>query len=71
MSKVRYHWYRSQEGNVRDLILELEALITSGRTTLIGGDMNICALANPKNYVSESLREMEFSQLVPQGAERI
>ena len=56
--------YRSQEGNVRDLILKLEALITSGRTTVIGGDMNICALANPKNYMSESLREMGFNQVV-------
>ena len=56
--------YRSQEGIVQDLIWQLQELITPGRTTVIGGDMNICALANPKNYISESLREMGFSQLV-------
>ena len=56
--------YRSQEGNVTDLILQLEALISKGRTTVIGGDMNICALGHPKNYISESLREMGFSQIV-------
>ena len=46
--------YRSQEGNVMDLISKLEALIDPGKTSVIGGDMNICGLAHPKNYVTTS-----------------
>jgi hypothetical protein len=56
--------YRSQEGNVMNLIEKLEALIDTGKTTVIGGDMNICALAQPKNYVTASLKEMGFQQIV-------
>ena len=46
------------------LIVELEALINEGKTTVIGGDLNICALAQPKNYVTESLKEKGFQQVV-------
>jgi hypothetical protein len=56
--------YRSQEGSVVDLILKLEALIDTSKTTVIGGDMNICALAQPENYVTASLKEMGFQQIV-------
>ena len=34
------------------------------KTTVIGGDLNICVLAHPRNYVTQSLREMGFKQLV-------
>ena len=35
--------YRSQEGSVTDLIIQLKNLITDGKTTIIGGDFNnIC-----------------------------
>ena len=56
--------YRSQEGNVTTLIEHLESLITKGKTTLVGGDFNICAFAHPRNYITASLREIEFNQLV-------
>ena len=56
--------YRSQEGNITSLMNQLEALITKGRATIIGGDMNICALAEPKNHITESLRDKGFSQIV-------
>ena len=56
--------YRSQEGNIMELISKLEDLITEGKTTVIGGDMNICALAHPKNYLSATLRQKGFEQLV-------
>ena len=36
--------YRSQEGNITILMNQLEALITEGRATIIGRDMNIYAL---------------------------
>jgi exonuclease III len=56
--------YRSQDGNVSNLIVHLESLITKGKTTIIGGDLNICALAHPKNYITESLKEKGFNQVV-------
>ena len=59
--------YRSQSGNVKDLVLKLESLIINGRTTVIGGDINICALTNPRNLLSESLREIGFNQVVKQA----
>ena len=56
--------YRSQEGNLPDLINKLEELITNGKTTLIGGDMNICALTHPKNSLTSTLKEKGFEQIV-------
>ena len=56
--------YRSQEGNVINLIKQLESLITEGKTTVVGGDFNICALAYPKNYIIQSLQEKGFMQIV-------
>ena len=50
--------YRSQEGNVTRLITEINGIIKEGKTTVILGDFNICALAYPRNYVTQSLREM-------------
>ena len=52
--------YRSQEGSVTTLIMQLENLIIDGKTIIIGGDVNICTLANPKNYVTQSLKEIGF-----------
>ena len=56
--------YRSQAGNVTRLITELELLMDEEKTTVIGGDMNICVLAHPRNYLTQSLREMGLKQLV-------
>ena len=56
--------YRSQEGNVTRLITEINGIIKEGKTTVILGDFNICSLAYPRNYVTQSLREMGFKQLV-------
>ena len=56
--------YRSQEGNVTRLITELNRLIKKDKSTVIGGDLNICALAYPRNYVTQSLGEMGFKQLM-------
>ena len=56
--------YRSQNGNVVDLINELTNLIEIGRTTVIGGDFNLCAVTQSKNYVTASLKEMGFQQIV-------
>ena len=56
--------YRSQNGNVVNIIEELQALVDAGRTTVVGGDMNICAVTQKNNYVTKSLKEMGFQQVV-------
>ena len=57
-------FYRSADGNVTKLIVELKLLMREEKTTVIGGDLNICTLAYPRNYVTQSLREIGFEQLV-------
>ena len=56
--------YRSQGGTLTSLMSHLETLIVDGKTTVIGGDFNVCALASPKNHLSETLRQNGFIQLV-------
>ena len=56
--------YRSQEGNVTTLITHLESLISKGKNTILGGDINICAVAHPNNYITQSLAEIGATQLV-------
>ena len=56
--------YRSQEGNLEDLIKILETLIDDTKTTIIGGDLNICVLRAPNNIVARSLKERGFLQIV-------
>merc|ERR1712208_177044 len=56
--------YRSQNGNVVSLVGELQDMIDIEKTTVIGGDVNICALQKPRNHIMESLKEMGFQQIV-------
>ena len=56
--------YRSQEGDLRQLTKILETLIDDAKTTVIGGDLNICALKNPNNVVSQTLKDRGFEQVV-------
>ena len=56
--------YRYQKGNVVSLVSELQELIDAYKTTVIGGDINICALKQPRNYITASLKEMDFHQIV-------
>ena len=56
--------YRSQEGSVTNLITQLQNLISGRKTTIIGGDFNICTLSHPNNCVTLSLRENGFIQIV-------
>ena len=59
--------YRSQDGDMANLINEIKSLVDSEKTTVIGGDMNVCALTQRKNLVTKSLEEMGFKQLVTQA----
>ena len=56
--------YRSQEGDKRDLINILKTLIDGSRSTIIGGDFNVCILKEPDNIVSHALKEKGFLQIV-------
>ena len=59
--------YRSQDGDVRNLIEIIKDLVDSEKTTVIGGDMNLCVLTQTNNFVTRSLEEMGFKQLVTQA----
>ena len=39
-------------------------MIDIDKTSVIGGDMNICALQQSRNHVTASLKEMGFKQIV-------
>ena len=56
--------YRSQNGNVMEIVTELQNLVNKEKTTVIGGDFNLCVLKHPKNYITASLEEEGFQQLV-------
>merc|ERR1712074_340759 len=56
--------YRSQNGNVVSLAGELQDMIDIDKTSVIGGDINICALQQPRNHVTASLKELGFKQIV-------
>ena len=56
--------YRSQNGNMVDLVRELKILQNNSKKTLIGGDFNLCWLKQPNNYVTKSLTEIGFQQIV-------
>ena len=59
--------YRSQDGNTSNLINKLQDLVDTEKTTIVGGDLNICALTQRKNVVTVSLVELGFKQLVMQA----
>ena len=56
--------YRSQNGNVVNVVKELQAMLDSERPTVIGGDLNLCAVTEGHNYVTASLKELGFQQIV-------
>ena len=47
-----------------DIVAELQKLVDKEKTTVIGGDLNLCVLKHPKNYITSSLEEEGFQQLV-------
>ena len=56
--------YRSQHGDVRRILERLDAMIDPGKTTIVGGDMNICILSSPDNYLTKQMLGKGFLQLV-------
>ena len=56
--------YRSQDGNMNQLIEKLEDMIDDKKTTIVGGDLNICLMSSPHNYVTKKMQDRGFKQLV-------
>ena len=56
--------YKSKEGNMMDIKSMLEDLINEEKTTIIGGDLNVCVLKQPTNYITKGLEENGFRQIV-------
>ena len=52
--------YRSQTGDLRDLTDRLQNIVNPEMTTIIGGDFNICALEQGRNFLTVKLVEMGF-----------
>ena len=42
-------------------------LVDKDKMTIIGGDMNICVRTHPENYISKSLKELGFQQVVTES----
>ena len=59
--------YRSQGGSEKDLIEGLEIMINKNKTTIIGGDINVCARENPGNYITKTLTDLGFQQVVTES----
>ena len=56
--------YRSEKGNLNDLVEHLKKIINREENTVITGDFNICYISNRKNKVTKYLENDGFSQLM-------
>ena len=56
--------YRSQNGKVVNLVKELQTMLDFERGIVLGGDLNLCAVTEGHNYVTASLKEFGFQQIV-------
>ena len=59
--------YRSQNGSIVNMINEIIKLYNTDKTTVIGGDFNICFIKQPKNSVTTSLADIGFKQIVTEA----
>ena len=59
--------YRSEQGNLAELIEHIKKLITPGMTTIVWGDFNICYKSNKQNKVTQWLEDNEFTQLMDEA----
>ena len=59
--------YRSRLGDLQDIFTQLEDMIDDKKTTVIGGDFNICTLKAPNNLMTKKLKESHFDQIVKQA----
>ena len=56
--------YRSNDGNIKELLKEISMLIMEEKFVVIGGDFNINLTNSPNNYLTKELIKMGFAQIV-------
>ena len=56
--------YRSNDGNIKELLKEISMLIMEEKFVVIGGDFNINIMNRPNNYLTNELIKMGFAQIV-------
>ena len=49
------------------MVHELQSMLDGEKMTVIGGDFNICVLAKENNFLTKSLTQMGFKQIVKQA----
>ena len=59
--------YRSQNGNQKDLIKNLESMKTRDKPQLIIGDFNFCFQESSLNSTLKYLKDNDFSQLIEEA----
>ena len=59
--------YRSELGNLTEMLEHLENLINFDKWTVVCGDFNICYTTNRKNKVTQWLEKNEFTQLMKES----
>ena len=59
--------YRSQEGNVYQVLKEIKDMIDLDKVTLICGDVNICYISDKNNIFVSALEDLGFKQLVQEA----
>ena len=59
--------YRSNEGNLGELVKHLKTLIEEGKNTVVTGDLNICYSANRNNIVTKYLENEGFIQYMKEA----
>ena len=60
--------YRSEQGNLTDLVEHLKKLINTRMNTVVTGDFNICYVSNRNNKVTKYLENNGFSQLMNEAS---
>ena len=59
--------YRSDQGNIAELLEHIIGLITPENNTIICGDFNICYLSTRQNKLTKYLEQNGFTQLVKEA----
>ena len=56
--------YRAQNGSITRVVENIKKLLNIDRTTIIGGDINICFNKDRNNMLTKNLLSLGFSQLM-------
>ena len=59
--------YRSQEGQIDQILYEIKNIIDFNKSTLICGDLNVCYMSDRSNVLVKTLEDLGFKQLVQEA----